>query len=285
MPSLPEAIDQHERLPGHLAEHGITEFTYHDAFGPDAPEVKKLYDQGIVMRFPPCFRCGNLRCDNDDCNNVLIPPQVANFASFMALWAKIAETPQTALVLEDDVLCRRGWKTLTANLAAHAEGGEVSFVGGIPELPLARRACGRRHFVGFGSTACANGQSMPHHDFRLRGRELLSRSEHVDQTSDMFLHKSAPRPGEALTVFPPVASDLSWSEGSVESFIHPKEVRVRYLSRQGHQVAAASVERQIQQHRKHIFARDILCVGHPRSGTGYIAELCRQTRGRCGARG
>ncbi|WP_085821189.1 hypothetical protein [Ruegeria meonggei] len=53
--SLPDADGRRNRLPGHLAEFGITDFEVHDAFAPDHPQVRSLYDRGLVASFPALF--------------------------------------------------------------------------------------------------------------------------------------------------------------------------------------------------------------------------------------
>ena len=78
-------------------------------------------------------------------------------------------------------------------------------------------------------------------------------------------------------MFPPVASELSWSVGSVESHIHPKAIRLNYLKSKGAaEEEQQAVETRLRQHVSHIFARPLLFVGHPRSGTGFAAELSAQ---------
>ena len=276
--SLPDAADRRARLPGHLSAFGIEDFAWHDALGPDAPEVQRLYDQDLVQRFPPCFRCGKLRCDNDGCNNVLIPAQVANFASYLSLWRRIAEHPQRALVLEDDVVLHPWARRVLRGLSRRVRRGRLDLDRATPRLLRLGWALSDDHRR-FRPIRINNKLRMSnpcHLMTSAMAEALLERFERVDKTSDMYLHRDALRDGEAVTVFPPIASELSWSVGAVDSQIHPKEIRLDYLAETGDADARAALEARIKSHVQHIFVRPLLCVGHPRTGTGFVAELCGQ---------
>ena len=106
--------------------------------------------------------------------------------------------------------------------------------------------------------------------------KAVSRFEKVDHTADVYLHQRLPSAGEAFTVFPPIASELSWSTGKVASLIHPKELHADYLDRTGNSDAAAKERARVQAHPKHMFHRQFLVTGHPRTGTGYAASLLSQ---------
>lgn len=276
--SLPGAKERRARLPGHLAEFGITEFNWHDAFSPDAPEVTSLYDRGLVHQFPPCFQCGALRCDDDTCNNVIIPAQVANFAGFQALWKKIAATPQRALILEDDVLFHPWAPRVFRRLARLVETGRLSLAPSDPRLLRLGWALGKDHrwFKRRFRIKTRLRMSNPCHLITSAyAAALLERFERIDTTSDVFIHRDAPRTGEALTIFPPVASELSWSVGSLDSDIHPKAVRLEYLETQASPEAQRrEIAARIERHVSHIFARPLLFLGHPAAGPRIAAEHC-----------
>ena len=254
---------------------------YHDAYDPDAPQVRELYERGLVMQFPPCFRCGQLRCSNDQCNNV---PDSRTGRQLREPLGPLAE--DRGLVTDG---LGSGGRCCPPSMgqASPQEPREADTPRRTEACP-ARTASPETRVGAFQGASAVRQVPGEHRRCRMANpchimtpafaSELLDRFGRVDQTSDMFLHQAAPHVGEALTIFPPIASDLSWSEGSVESYIHPKEVSARYLSRHGQGDAAAEVERQIQRHRKHIFARDILCVGHPRSGSGLHRGSVRTAR-------
>ncbi|NNK67299.1 MAG: hypothetical protein HKO95_11235 [Rhodobacteraceae bacterium] len=276
--SLPDAAERRARLPGHLAEFGITDFTIHDAFGPDAPEVRRLYDEGKVKRFPPCFRCGKLRCADESCNNTLIPAQVANFASFIALWTRIAATPQVALIIEDDINFHPWAKKGLAHLRKKIASGAVTLEPEVPRLirltwPLDRGH--RRRF--FPRLTDRVRMSNPCHILTSAYTQaLLDRLESIDTTSDIFAHERAPRPGEALTMVPPIAAELSFASGEVDSTIHPKTEYLAHLKRENRMEEHDRHAERLCTHISHIYHRPLMITGHPRTGTGCAGELSKQ---------
>lgn len=277
MISLPEAQDRRNRIPHHLAQAGITRFEFHDACGPDHPQVKSLYDNGLVLRYPPCFRCGRKDCGKPDCNNVLIPAQVANFASNMSVWRRIAAANQRALVLEDDVVLH-DWAPETLRwLTQRVEAGELTFRADVPKLLRMGAPLGPDHDPTLPRRLSADIR-MSNYCYAMTAafaRLALARFKKVDTTSDIFLHKNVPQGEEALTVFPLIASDLSWSLGAVESAIHPKPLHVHYLRSNGKTAEADAHEAKIMHHLKHKFWRNILVLGHPGCGTGAAVRAMR----------
>ncbi|MGH1414380.1 MAG: glycosyltransferase family 25 protein [Pelagimonas sp.] len=243
--SLPTSLDRREYVAEHLASVGITQFSFHDACGPDHPDVDRIVSANLVHQFPPCFRCGKLSCGRDDCNNQLIPPQIAVFASYLNLWKKIATTPQRALVLEDDVIIHPWWPKVLRFLAKKNATGELGFAADQPRLLRMGWALNKDHE----DTDCriedVLKMSNPAHGLTSAfAQALLDRFERVNHTADVFLHRDAPLPGEAVTVFPPLASELSWSDGRFSSLIHPKDNHAAYLEAQG-QVQQAKAYRDL----------------------------------------
>lgn len=276
--SMPTSAERRNYINQHLSEVGIHRFSYHDAISADAPEVAACYESGLVMGFPPCFRCGREECGQDDCNNVLIAPQVANFLSYLSLWRTIASRAQRALILEDDVLFAPTAQQTLSQLAAEIGSGQLDFQAEHPRLLRLGWAAGGDHSQPRSFTLSSEVRmANPCHAVTSAYAEaLLQRFERIESTSDMFTHRQACRPGEAVTVFPPIASELSWSVGRFESLIHPKRVRSNYLRASGHEAAAEQNDRRIAAHIGHMFHRQFLIVGHPRCGTGFAASVFRQ---------
>lgn len=273
--SLPGAGDRRARLSGHLEAVGVGPYTVHDAFGPDAAEVRRLFDEDRVRRFPPCFRCGELRCGNDDCNNILIPAQVANFASYIALWKRIADAPQVALILEDDVTFHPWARKGAGYLGKQIRKGRIDLA---PEVPRLIRLTwplddGHRRRL-FPRLVDEVRMSNPCHIITSAyARALLDRLPGIHTTSDVYAHDHAPRPGEALTMVPPLAADLSFSLGEVDSEIHPKAAHADHLARTGRTEERDRHLEKIRKHIKHIYHRPLMITGHPRTGTSFAAEL------------
>lgn len=276
--SLPASLDRRVRVAQHLDANCISDFEWHDGVSPDHPDVKQAYEDGVVHRYPPCFRCGKKACGRDDCNNVLLPVQVAVFTTYMSLFKKIAARGERALVLEDDVRLHDNWHSMLPELKKKISAGAVPFaaesrcllrlgwaLGGDHDQPGPMRVEDTLRMSNpcFGITAA----------FAAKAVEKFSGFYH---TADIYLHRDLPEPGEAFTVFPPIASELSWSTGEAPSLIHPKEIRVEYLERLGDRVAADAERARVAANRVHMFHREILVTGHPRTGTGYAASLLQQ---------
>ena len=110
---------------------------------------------------------------------------------------------------------------------------------------------------------------------RAMAAKLLESFERVDTTVDIFIHQQVGSKVANFTLFPPLAAELSWSLGAVESLIHPKPIRVAYL-KQNHPERRAEIQATIEavrQHENHVLYRDLLLIGHPRCGSGYMSKL------------
>jgi rhodanese-related sulfurtransferase len=223
-----------------------------------------------------------LECDRPNCNNFLTDQQVACVLTYRRLWQTIADGPDArVLVREDDVFFHEWTPRVLAWLEQEVKEGRIPFAAGTRLLLRLGWAFGHNH----NGTARIRAKDVlrmanPCHaltrDFAQALVDLVAHAPAISQTADAFQHELAPQPGEALTVFPPIASDLSWTEGRFASTIHPKDVRVKYLKAHGRETEAAAAAAALAGHvRKKVF-RPLLIAGHPRTGTGYAAALCRQ---------
>ena len=92
-------------------------------------------------------------------------------------------------------------------------------------------------------------------------RKLVAGFETITTTSDIHLHRRAPAPGEALTLLPPLGSELSWSVGAVASTIHPQVEHADYLMAEGRVAVAEAFRRVVAAHVYHLDWRSILVLG------------------------
>lgn len=278
--SLPSAEERRRHITRHLPEMGIENFSYFDATSADDPLVERTMRSGEVMRFPPCFRCGQLECGDPDCNNFLIPAQVAVFLSYRRLWRAIADGPaERVLVLEDDVLFHPHAARVLAWVAAETAAGRLPFTAEYRCLLRLGWARCEEHSPGDAPCRADNTLKMANPCHALTRKfavALLERYRRIEHTADVFLHHLAPRPDEAYTVYPPIASELSWTDGVFASSIHPKPVRADFLRAKGDAAGADAYAREVSAHVKKKYYRPLLLTGHPRCGTGYAANLCRQ---------
>lgn len=271
--SLPGS-PRRDYIQSHFAEIGIDSFVFFDAFSRDSVETLNAYRDGLVATFPPCFRCGKPSCRCK--NNILIPEQVANFVSLRHLWSEISSLKGLTLIVEDDVKFHKSFGSVSEVLANLIRENQLD----IDALPLLIR-------MGWGLSSdhestdkpvLINREVManPCHAINSKyAAKLLSSFQSYDTTSDIFIHRRVPSESEAFTLFPPIASDLSWSTGEVESLIHPRQIRTNYLKSKGKTEEAAIHERAISHHMMRKEYRPLLLSGHPRCGTGYAAALCR----------
>jgi len=276
--SLPSSEERRAYISDHLISAGILDFEFHDACDPQHSDVQDYIAAGKVHIYPPCFRCGKNSCGKDDCNNILIGPQIANFVTYLNLWDKIACKPQRALVVEDDLILNPYWEQVLNFFKDRVISGDLEFCADRPKLVRLGWALNEEHRDD--TEFCLRDEvrmSNPCHAMTSTfARALLERFTKIDTTSDIYMHAQAPKPGEAVTIFPPMASELSWSVGRFQSLIHPKRIRADYLKNQGEADVVRDQKVLIQNHHMHMFYRKILIVGHPRTGTGYTASLLGQ---------
>lgn len=277
--SLPDCIERRKHIEKHLPSVGIHAFEFFDATAADDPAVVQAYDRGEVATYPPCFRCGEMDCGNPDCNNFLLPQQVATFITYMRLWQRIVkESARKILVLEDDVRIHSHVNRVLTWLTHEIPNGRVPFRPDTPCLIRLGWALSPDHSA---TDRCFVNETVKmsnpcHAVTREYAALLLRRYQGIFHTVDVYQHQLAPKPGEAFTIFPPIASELSWSEGAFASAIHPKAAHTHHLQSKGDATGAARNERLVHKHIKKKYFRSILVVGHPRCGTGYAANLCKQ---------
>lgn len=89
--SLEQSHARRAYIHKYLSESGIQKYEFFNATSASDPLVTQAYANNDVATFPPCFRCGKLDCGNPDCNNFLIPQQVATFITYRRLWQAVAD--------------------------------------------------------------------------------------------------------------------------------------------------------------------------------------------------
>ena len=287
--NLKSSHDRRAYIESHLYTHGVTNFSFQEAISSDDALVAEYYAKRLVQKFPPCFRCGNKTCDRPACNNVLIPAQVANFLSHLAVWREAATGKLgRVLILEDDVAFTPNARKTVARLADTVASGRVPFAatdcamlrlgwgdegGGVANI---RRSLAE-NVLPFRVSAAIR-MANPCYAMTPRfAQKVVARFERIDTTSDIFLHQRCKDLGDVLTIFPKIASELSSSKGTLRSLIHPKAIHAEYLrGRDEVEAANGYLSDVVAQHRQHIAWRPLLIVGHPRCGSAFAADLCRQ---------
>ncbi len=252
---LPRSTDRREHIARHLGQLGIDCYEFFDASGPEDPEVQALYAAGNVHQYPPCFRCGKLACGSDDCNNILIPEQVATFVSYLRLWRYILKTAcQAVLVLEDDVIFTKYASQVAEAVMQNDILNRIGLRSSQPTLLRLGWAYGPEHRLTerVGVKKDEARSSNPCHAINRAMAKLLVESfETVDTTVDIYMHERIAARCANYTLHPPIASELSWSFGAVDSLIHPKPIRVDYLKKH-HPERVQEIEATIQALRAHV---------------------------------
>lgn len=277
--SLPESQDRRQYIGEHLKEVGLVPFDYHDATGSKGQIVEQYISDGKVLSYPPCFRCGKNECGRDDCNNILIAPQIATFITYLRLWKKISDRNiGRTLILEDDVRFHSNVASSLARIANRIDSGHLQFCASQPTLLRLGWALSWHHRIPlpfFVNRVIR--MSNPCHAITLEfANRLLSSFLRIDTTVDIYQHERVASGCFHATVYPPIASELSWSTGEFESLIHPKMKRISYLARSGKKNDSKKASDQIRIHVQHKIYRPILIVGHPRCGSGFAADICQQ---------
>ncbi len=256
--SLPTSTDRRKHIRQHFAAIGIQAYSFHDACGADHPDVVDLYDRKLVATYPPCFRCGKLECGEPDCNNVLIPQQVAVFATYLSLWHKLAQDNERVLVCEDDVFFHPWTDAVLTRLQERIAAGEITFQGDHPTLLRLGWAASEEHdsALPFRISREVRMSNPCHAVTGAYARGLLEAFDRVRHTPDVFQHRLAPVAREhAFTIFPPIASELSWSTGVFESLIHPKEVFAQRLEEKGQHAEAEAYLQRVTRHARSVAHR------------------------------
>jgi len=204
-------------------------YTIIDAIDSTDQVVKRLYRDGLVKKFPPCFRCGKDTCNCE--NNVLIESQVATFYSHMEVWKKIASTKDGLyLIIEDDL--KFNWYFSFLRLIYYW------IINGINKRnrnkPLLIRmawALNDEHRLQFirAKKECIRMSNPAYAINSHMANLLISNFKIIDTTVDIYVHKYMAPKYAAYTLFPPIAHDLSYSLGHVESLIRPRETRIATL--------------------------------------------------------
>lgn len=143
------------------------------------------------------------------------------------------------------------WRDTLHKVAELVENGELSFTASEPSLLRLGWALNDEHTgdTPFRIDDTIKMSNPCHAITSAYARSLLDEFQRVDHTSDVFQHKAAAvAQKHAHTVFPPIAYELSWSTGALDSLIHPKEVRVEYLRSQGKPEEAKIYKKRIRHH-------------------------------------
>jgi GR25 family glycosyltransferase involved in LPS biosynthesis len=276
--SMPNDTERRNYIQQYFSELEIQNYQFFDATEADAPIVEEYYWQELVRRYPTCFRCNKLECGKEDCNNVLIPSQVATAISHKRIWEFILEHRlRNAIIVEDDIRFN-DYAPLVLGKLSHLDAFQKEFQSHTdPCLLRLGWKLKEEHQYNGTVELSPNVIRMSNPCYAMNAamaRVLVENFHKVDTTVDVYTHRWMAPKYNNYTLFPPLAHELSASIGQMRSLIHPKSWRIDYLREQGASDAEILQEEKfLNDHIKHAIIRDILAVGHPRCGSGYMGQL------------
>ena len=275
--SLPRSTDRRQHATRELTTVGWGNFQFFDATDQDSPLVAEYRERGLVATFPPCFRCGQRVCE---ClNNVLIDPQIATFITFKRLWEEIVrDDVGVALVVEDDIKFTDYAPELIRNALTPANLQACSMTRDSAALLRLGWAKSPEHVWSNEFQFLRGAVRMANPAFaltRAMAGKLLQDFTAINCTADTYIHRKVGSDCVNHTLIPPLSYELSHSTGEFDSLIRSKTIRAQYLRQtQPENTAAISAAEQASRAQiVRIEPRDILCMGHPRCGSAYMAHL------------
>lgn len=276
--SLPRCNERRYHVQQLFKASKVTNFSFVDAIDSNSDDVTFVYENRQVLQFPLCFRCNKLTCGDPDCNNTLVPPQVATFLSYLKLWRQFVDSGhQTVLVVEDDIKFVSEIEQRCERLGSTQWQEQSGLFQQQPALLQLGWAYCDEHDLMIDTTVTGFMGKMSNPAFAINkgmATLLLSNFNQIDTTVDIYIHRRIANKSNAKTVFPPLFYEMSWSTGEVESTIHPKQIRVDYLSsNNGNAVDIEEASARLLKHQKHTKVYPIAVLGHPRCGSGYASEL------------
>jgi GR25 family glycosyltransferase involved in LPS biosynthesis len=277
--SLPKSTERRESMRNFKNKHEITQFYFLDGIGADDPLVSEFFVTGRVKRFPTCFRCEKLTCGDSDCNNTLIPAQVATFLTYVKLWQYVVDhNIDNVLIIEDDIVLVEQAERICTELALTSKFNELLNDPCSPHLIRLGWALCNEHSTEELVSFCSASVRManPAHLINTAmAKLLLDNFKQVETTVDIFQHRIVANQKNSVTVKPPLFYEKSWSTGEVESLIHPKSIRLDYLANNSAENTPEYeiAKKKLEKHHKHTSVYSILALGHPRCGSGYTAKL------------
>lgn len=280
--SLPKSQERRQHMQQELARVGIEKYIFFDAIDKDSDLVKKAFAEDFVVQFPPCFRCGQRKCDCD--NNILIAPQVANCLSFQKLWQDIVKNQYSySLILEDDVIFTSYYRPVIEKVFNLEFLNEYGFTKDSTSLlRLGWPECEDHHNIDLDNIRLVPDLvKMSNHCYMMTlgmAEKLLESFDKIRTTSDIYTHAWIGETVNNYTLIPPIVHDLSWSRGDFKSLIHPKENYINKLksNKTRDPELIAQTEKEFERHFKKKLVRDILVVGHPQCGSKYMSQLLQE---------
>lgn len=248
--------------------------------------MKRAYAGNRVRRYPDCFRCGKRDCGSPDCNNVLLPAQVAVALGFQAILKIVANSGQPYVAIcEDDIIfagcaksvfCSRNFQDLLQSSGLFADRPVL--------VRLGRPGVGADFFSTDDACDVAlrmTGEVVMSNTFFLVNKAFArlagARLNQINHTADVIIHDFMTTQAHCYTLNVQLVGDRSWGLGDVPSLVIPKKHHLDYL-RSMHGESSqelANEAKRINDHLKKTVSREYCFTGSPRCGSHFVSAFLR----------
>lgn len=269
-----------------FAKVGIDNYEFYPGLSPTSVEVTRAYRENRVKRYPNCFRCGTPDCGIPDCNNVLLPTQVAVALGFQAILKIVANSAEPyAAVCEDDIIFAGYARSMLTSRIFQDLIQSSGLLTNRPVLVRLGRPGICAEFFSVNGVCDASPQITDEvvmsNPFFLVNKAFASlayiRLEKIDHTADVIIHELLATQAHCYTLIPQLVCDRSWGTGDTPSLIHPRENHLVYLRTtygESSQQYLHEVER-INGHIKKAVSREFCFTGSPRCGSHFVSAFLR----------
>lgn len=286
--TLPDQRERQLAVVQQFEKVGIRNYEFYPGFSPDSQAVRSAYEEGRVKRYPDCFRCGKRDCGNPDCNNVLLPVQVAVALGFQGILRAVANSDEPyAAICEDDIVFADYAKDLFASDEFHQLILSSGLLGAPPALlRLTRPGIEPDVFfskeIDLQTATILKDEVVMSNPFFLANRAFArlacERLDRIDHTADVIIHMNLMEQARCYTLNAQPVADRSWGLADAPSLIHPKAQHLDYLCKRfGESSPQATQEaKRIQNHLKKASSVSYCFTGSPRCGSHYVSAFLRK---------
>lgn len=284
--TIPEQRERQMLVVQEFEKVGIRNYEFFPGLLPDSTAVRNAYLQNCVKRYPDCFRCGKRDCGNPECNNILLPVQVAVALSFQAILRMVEKSEQLYVAICEDDIVFAGY---AKKLFASDRFQHLIKSSGLPDdeptlVRLTRPSIDKDKFFSEHVPAdlCFTSEVVMSNPFFLVNRAFArlanERLNKIDHTADMIIHTAMLSQARCLTLNVQVVADRSWSLGEIPSLIHPKQHHVDYLRKHYGELEPRTLyeTERVRKHIKKAVSRSFCFIGSPRCGSHFVSAFLQK---------
>jgi len=279
--TLPDCRERQMDVVKELNNVGLHRYEFSPGYYPDSPEVSLALKENRVKKYPVCFRCDKEDCGDPECNNILIPPQIAVCLGFQAMFRRLVNSEDKfALFCEDDIIfapyakkvfkSKEFKKIINKIIAFNKKPAMIRL--GRPRLdpdfysdaPPKRIEINSE--IEMSNTAFIINQAF--------AKIALNRLNKIDHTADVIIHRDLNELTESYTINCQLVADRSWTLFQVPSLIHPKENYIKNIELKEVRISEVVVQERLRfaNHVKKAIAPEYCFIGSPRCGSHFVSQ-------------